>query len=951
MKNKIIIAVLSIVLNIFFANNTQAQLLKKLAEKAKKAVEKKVDEKKDDKIKESEEGLAKDAEQKMIYKAMEDAKKEAAKSQNTSKEKNNDSKTNKKPPTEKEIDEMMKGMSEEDKKMAKEMLNKQMNNPNAVEQVEMADLFTNNTKLIPTISSKTNNAFAKLSNADVTAKLNNLFAKLSEKGDASQIAMAKKAMGIAKSTTSLLDASNLAMLQGQMQCALLLSIKAALTESTNHVAQNNVAALLTQLGYPEQAIPFLNKLNFETPSNSTILNNLAYAWLGLGDAQKAYQFAFASVKANPQHPQSRFCAAVVLEQQGKMQEAKQQIEIAKKYNNTKFSRQIASNRGIDDDDIPNYKWEELKNKITVYEYLPKGWRQTYIPKSNTVFFDKTYRAELKADENMRKRFEDEIQKVVDAQTNILEKEAANPEAIIKKMAGGNTNQDLQALSKNIERALKSAYFEYGVNMRSKFKDLEKKLSEMNQAKIEGIKSCQIKDAAHRGKNHSDNCNDEHAKQLCNENGKIRDEERNRRMQIFNPQVWALQNEIEEEARWFTNAIITWSMIGNSPLTEAINKAGAYSTIMAFINTDFFFNTDFSHLYMHWPEHYCEKQKQVDEPVPNCASPKLPNLDCPVVFTVPSGFGKVAVGNGQFQGSDNAYGITPNKKSSPFAMSTSFAVDNKRISEAGLYKDAYINNGLDAESVLGTDDDEVVPLAKSNKAKVDAVNDKALPNPKDVFSNFVAEKEAEATPSPYTKEVELLMARDIARALINEATNMNCSNEYAKKTPAEKLKQLKDKLAQLDKQKQRAVEAAMLTQEIYDEINKLRGEEREAAIKRQEELEKQLGSENRLDKDELNRQYEMQVEQRRQQQIEKIKQDLEYINSLPPAIRERVLANREKGLVDSRKGPTTKAELEALNKKYGLQPTPVVSSEGLTPSFSNGFNIPGKIGGFVTSLFN
>jgi tetratricopeptide (TPR) repeat protein len=122
-----------------------------------------------------------------------------------------------------------------------------------------------------------------------------------------------------------MDAANTAMLQGQPHTALLLSLKAVQTCATNLVAQNNLAALLTQYGYPEQAIPFLQKINKEIPGNSTVLNNLSFAWLGLGETETAYQNATASVRHNPQHPQSRLLCGIILEKEGKTEEAKQKI--------------------------------------------------------------------------------------------------------------------------------------------------------------------------------------------------------------------------------------------------------------------------------------------------------------------------------------------------------------------------------------------------------------------------------------------------------------------------------------------------------------------------------------------------------------------------------------------------------------------------------------------------
>ena len=88
------------------------------------------------------------------------------------------------------------------------------------------------------------------------------------------------------------SAAILAMLQGHPQAALALSIKAAATDPGNLNWQNNMAALLTSTGFPDQAIPVLRKLKNDLPNNSTVLNNLGHAWLGLGEPDSTKKYFF-----------------------------------------------------------------------------------------------------------------------------------------------------------------------------------------------------------------------------------------------------------------------------------------------------------------------------------------------------------------------------------------------------------------------------------------------------------------------------------------------------------------------------------------------------------------------------------------------------------------------------------------------------------------------------------
>lgn len=77
-------------------------------------------------------------------------------------------------------------------------------------------------------------------------------------------------------------AASTAFLMGHRPAAAGLAMKAVLADPASLVYQNNLAAILTQTGYPEKAIPYLNTLRQVKPGNSTLNNNLGYAWFYLG---------------------------------------------------------------------------------------------------------------------------------------------------------------------------------------------------------------------------------------------------------------------------------------------------------------------------------------------------------------------------------------------------------------------------------------------------------------------------------------------------------------------------------------------------------------------------------------------------------------------------------------------------------------------------------------------
>ncbi len=862
-----------------------------------------------------------------------------------------------KQPSKAEMDKMMddalKGMSKEDAAMMKEMMKQQQGKPSAEQIVNLEEIFKDNKQLIPAKNGTKISAVKKKYNAaEVTSTVNSMYTKLLAKGNAAQIAMAKKAMLVAKTCTALMDAANTAMLQGQPHTALLLSLKAVQTCPTNLVAQNNVAALLTQYGYPEQAIPFLQKLNEEVKGNSTVLNNLAFGWLGLGDTEKAYQFAGASVRHNPQHPQSRLLCGVILEAEGKTEEAKQQIEIAKKFNNTSLTEQIGKNNGVEDGKV-KMSWAEIKKKISVYEYFPKGWRKTYIPEQNNIEYDFAYRSGALSDQRTREAFGKKMTELIKAKKVIEDAESGNQSLMLKKvMQTTNSQIALTKIANNVTYSLFTAFLEERNSWDAKLKAFAKQSTEIfEKRKFDGFVYCRVKD--HRN---GAGCTKEHSASICAENTPIWASNCTKMMKEYNPQWLAFKAECEEEIRFYYNALLTWLLLGNTPALEKANEIAALEIVDDYFQNNYGLNLNLERNYLQIGAYHCNNSDSRNPIETILPLPEIPNLNCLVIFKIPSGFGSLNLSNKGFSAADNEYGITANNTNKSPTMSTSLGTSGNRVSEPGLYKDPYTNtsNG-NTEPVLGTpDDDELTPLPKNTNAIKDDDELATPPKPSSVNSNW---NDDDLTPIISDKERDLRDARNTARELLDNAMSTSCNTEAEKKSKKNKAEELKEKIEREFLRQRIQQDCEMSTQSLWDYINNLPYDERVAAIKQKDIWDRQLNprdswyGERMVFRKELFLDMEKKIAASEKRRLER-KAESEKI-----PIKERERTQRLSDYynkLDAKIKDNLMQTINMFDPKYDVingTLVEVLKNNGLTPTQNNGFNLPGKIAGFVSGFFN
>lgn len=153
---------------------------------------------------------------------------------------------------------------------------------------------------------------------------------------------------------------------------------------------NNYAAILTNSGAEQYAIPILNNLNTHYPQNSTIYNNLGQAWFGLGDIQKADEYIDKAIRLYAYHPQANFTKCLIEECKGNIPAA---VEAAKNSIKFGFSQKKADkleklgyklkSEDInwepplphDDLGLAKFKWPSYPKNIVDSELLKSEWEK------------------------------------------------------------------------------------------------------------------------------------------------------------------------------------------------------------------------------------------------------------------------------------------------------------------------------------------------------------------------------------------------------------------------------------------------------------------------------------------------------------------------------------------------------------------------------------------------
>lgn len=252
-------------------------------------------------------------------------------------------KSSEKPPTQKEMAEMMKEMqqaldemSPEDKRMMDSMGIKMpdvktiQKNVSGISDAQLKKAYEDDNRIVPQQdAARINAALAvSLSNAEMSAFINKthqaVMLKLSPAAKTKAAVIYQQIKSVNKSVAN--TAVGLWM-DGKPTLALYIIGEACKADPGNAINLNNYAAFLSMCGAEQLALPVLINLNKRYPKNSSILNNITQAWLGLGDIPRAEKYADSAIRMYAYHPQANMAKCLIEESKGNIPAA---IAAAKK---------------------------------------------------------------------------------------------------------------------------------------------------------------------------------------------------------------------------------------------------------------------------------------------------------------------------------------------------------------------------------------------------------------------------------------------------------------------------------------------------------------------------------------------------------------------------------------------------------------------------------------------
>ena len=583
----------------------------------------------------------------------------------------------------KAMEDAMKDMSEDEKAEMRKMMKSVMPE---LEKKPGSDLvpFTDNKKLLPKKDITHINSIPKKIFTDTEASANTalLYSRLMAKIPVSEKAIMTNVLAKAKNGSSIMEAAITSFMQGHHHAAMGLAMKAVQAEPKNVIYQNNLAAILSQSGYPEKAIPYLKKLSTQFPANGTVLHNLGYAWFSLGEIDTARRyFAYAAAR-NPNNPETKLCRGVIEELRGDPKKATDNYVESFEQAPNPFTENMAKNVKAEGR-LEKIDFEKLKSRIAIYEYFKKDWITFPVLSDNVSAFENN----MKIKNGYSKMFS-ELDAKIEAMT-----EASNAEvdALIDKGVTAFAETMMKENIKGLSMMSMPAVYVQKILQAH----LNKWVTDYQKEGGELMKNINAQKIAMTKIGNNDKCPDH-------------DRKNNEFLAYANPLIRNFHAKKIEECRVWLNAFCTWSWYitgnpKNSVMTQCIAWTGFIKEIYeAAIDHQFAIAKS------------CVNQNSFG--VAYIPAPAIPNFTCPAVVSIPIGLDELRLSADAVNFDNNDWNIKQAEGITAPNVTLSLGVDKNDITEPGKYGNPYVKTGNGSINTSGinyteSDDQELTPLSK------------------------------------------------------------------------------------------------------------------------------------------------------------------------------------------------------------------------------------------------
>lgn len=231
-----------------------------------------------------------------------------------------------KPPTRKEIEEMIKEMQEalDDPEMQEMMKEAGKNMPDfdALQKAaKMAGQNSAGTQTDPpteiTAAAKASALKLRLNNANLQSYLDDLHANVDKMLSRGKSDSLNKVVAQFKDPEMIAELGAALYYKDGPTEAIWFLTRAASMDKSDHSTLNNMAAILIMTGAEHVALPVLRYLEADHPENTTVLNNLGQALFGLGEIKESKKKLEECLAIYAMHPQANITMCLIQESEGK----------------------------------------------------------------------------------------------------------------------------------------------------------------------------------------------------------------------------------------------------------------------------------------------------------------------------------------------------------------------------------------------------------------------------------------------------------------------------------------------------------------------------------------------------------------------------------------------------------------------------------------------------------